>query len=88
MTVFSSPDDVKTLEDFATCADWELAGGWTTVDGVRTKDDGTLEPFDMSLEEAQHLIMTARVLLGWVDPAELETTEVEEDDVEDEEAEA
>jgi N utilization substance protein A len=81
-------DDVKTLEDFATCADWELAGGWTTVDGVRTKDDGTLEPFDMSLEEAQHLIMTARVLLGWVDPAELETTEVEEDDVEDEEAEA
>jgi N utilization substance protein A len=81
-------DDVKSLEDFATCADWELAGGWTTVDGVRTKDDGTLEPFDMSLEEAQHLIMTARVLLGWVDPAELEKTEVEEDDVEDEEAEA
>ena len=23
-------DGVKTLEDFATCADWELAGGWTT----------------------------------------------------------
>ena len=22
-------DGVKTLEDFATCADWELAGGWT-----------------------------------------------------------
>ncbi|MEM5520743.1 transcription termination factor NusA [Sulfitobacter sp. AS59] len=83
-------DDVKTLEDFATCADWELAGGWTTVDGVRTKDDGTLEPFDMSLEEAQHLIMTARVLLGWVDPAELEKAEVEEDidGAEDEEAEA
>lgn len=83
-------DDVKTLEDFATCADWELAGGWTTVDGVRTKDDGTLEPFDMSLEEAQHLIMTARVLLGWVDPAELDKAEVEEDidGAEDEEAEA
>ncbi|WP_299877376.1 transcription termination factor NusA [uncultured Sulfitobacter sp.] len=65
-------DDVKTLEDFATCADWELAGGWTTVDGERVKDDGVLEPFDVSLEEAQQLIMTARVLLGWVDPAELE----------------
>ena len=24
-------DGIKTLEDFATCADWELAGGWTTV---------------------------------------------------------
>ena len=51
-------DDVKTLEDFATCADWELAGGWTTVNGERTKDEGTLEPFDLSLEDAQKLIMT------------------------------
>ena len=72
-------DDVKTLEDFATCADWELAGGWTTVNGERSKDDGTLEPFDVSLEEAQNMIMTARVMLGWVDPTELETDEVEDE---------
>jgi N utilization substance protein A len=45
-----------------------LAGGWTTVDGQRVKDDGLLESFDMSLEEAQDLIMTARVALGWIDP--------------------
>ncbi|MFG6559053.1 transcription termination factor NusA [Sulfitobacter sp. 1A15299] len=74
-------DDVKTLEDFATCADWELAGGWTTVNGERVKDDGALEPFDVSLEDAQAMIMTARVMLGWVDPAELEG-DAEEDDVE------
>ena len=73
-------DDVKTLEDFATCADWELAGGWTTVDGERHKDDGVLEPFDVSLEEAQHLVMTARVLLGWVDPTELEAETEEHED--------
>ena len=72
-------DDVKTLEDFATCADWELAGGWTTVDGERVKDDGTLETFGISLEEAQDMIMTARVMLGWVDPADLETEEGEEE---------
>ncbi|MBE1284522.1 MAG: transcription termination/antitermination protein NusA [Rhodobacteraceae bacterium] len=71
-------DDVKTLEDFATCADWELAGGWTTVDGERVKDDGILEPFDVSLEEAQNLVMTARIVLGWVDPADLESEEEEE----------
>ena len=71
-------DDVKTLEDFATCADWELAGGWTTVDGERVKDDGVLEKFDVSLEEAQTMIMTARIQLGWVDPADLvEETEGE-----------
>ena len=77
-------DGVKTLEDFATCADWELAGGWTTVNGERVKDEGLLEKFDMSLEEAQHLVMTARIQLGWVDPAELAAG----DEAEDEEAEA
>jgi len=74
-------DDVKTLEDFATCADWELAGGWTTVNGERVKDDGALEPFEVSLEDAQAMIMTARVMLGWVDPTELEG-DADEDDVE------
>jgi len=64
-------DGIKTLEDFATCADWELAGGFTTVDGKRVKDTGLLEKFDMSLEEAQTLIMSARVQLGWVDEADV-----------------
>ena len=77
-------DDVKTLEDFATCADWELAGGWTTVDGERVKDDGVLEPFDVSLEEAQNMIMTARINLGWVDPDDLLAEEDLEDAVEEE----
>ena len=76
-------DDVKTLEDFATCADWELAGGWTTVGEERVKDDGVLEKFDMTLEEAQDLIMTARIQLGWVDPADLVK---DEEPVEGEEA--
>jgi N utilization substance protein A len=79
-------DGILSLEDFATCADWELAGGWTTDGGERVKDDGILEPFGMSLEEAQDMVMTARVLLGWVDPAELEP-EVSEEDVEGEEPE-
>jgi transcription termination/antitermination protein NusA len=75
-------DGIKTLEDFATCADWELAGGWTTEGGVRKKDEGVLEKFDMSLEEAQHLVMTARVMLGWVDPAELEKPVAEDAEAE------
>ncbi|RYH09896.1 transcription termination factor NusA [Tropicimonas sp. IMCC6043] len=80
-------DGVKTLEDFATCADWELAGGWTTVDGERVKDDGVLEKFDLSLAEAQDLVMTARVQLGWVDPADLFPEEGEAaEDAETEEA--
>lgn len=75
-------DGIKTLEDFATCADWELAGGWTTVDGERVKDDGLLEPFDVSLQEAQDFVMTARITLGWVDPDDL-AEETEGEAVED-----
>jgi len=71
--------EVKTLEDFAACADWELAGGWTTVDDKRVKDDGVLEKFDVSLEEARTLIMNARVQRGWVEPEVLlEALESEE----------
>ncbi|KMW58965.1 Transcription termination protein NusA [Candidatus Rhodobacter oscarellae] len=79
-------DDIKSLEDFATCADWELAGGWTTVDGERHKDDGVLEKFEVSLEEAQSMVMTARIQLGWVDPDDL-VTEEEEAEAEAEEEE-
>jgi N utilization substance protein A len=79
-------DGVKTLEDFATCADWELAGGWTVVDGKRHKDEGVLEKFEVSLEEAQNLVMTARVMLGWVDPADLVSGEDDADMEEEAEA--
>lgn len=75
-------DGIKTLEDFATCADWELAGGWTTVDGERVKDDGILEKLDVSLEEAQELVMTARIMLGWVDPEDLQKENINDVDIE------
>ncbi|SPJ23131.1 transcription termination factor NusA [Palleronia abyssalis] len=79
-------DGVKTLEDFATCADWELAGGWTTVDGQRVKDDGLLENFGVDLEEAQAMVMTARIQLGWVDPEDLAAEEEDDAEETDEEA--
>ncbi len=77
-------DGVKTIEEFARCADWELAGGWTTVKGERIKDDGLLESFNVSLEEAQNMVMTARIQLGWVDPEQLETESYEEAGAEEE----
>jgi N utilization substance protein A len=85
MILALAEDGVKSLEDFATCADWELAGGWTTVDGQRVKDDGLLESFGVSLEEAQDLIMSARIMLGWVDPEELAGDEEDFVEGEDEE---
>ena len=79
-----SEDGILNLEEFARCADWELAGGYTTnAQGKRVKDDGLLEKFDMSLEEAQQLIMRARLQLGWVseeDVAAQEAGDAEEPD--------
>ena len=65
-------DGIKSLKDFATCADWELAGGYTMVDGNRVRDEGLLEHFELSLSEAQQLIMKAREMLGWVTKEESE----------------
>ena len=74
MLLALADDNIKSVEEFAKCADWELAGGWTTVDGERVKDDGLLENFGLRLEEAQDLIMTARVILGWVNPDDIAPT--------------
>ncbi|MEM9139823.1 MAG: transcription termination/antitermination protein NusA, partial [Pseudomonadota bacterium] len=71
MVLALTKDDVLDLATFATCADWELAGGYQVIDGKRVKDDGVLEPFDVSLEEAQFLIMKARIELGIVDADEI-----------------
>jgi len=91
MFVALAEDGILTLEEFAKCADWELAGGYTTIDGKRVKDDGLLEKFDVGLEEAQVLVMNARVMLGWLTQEELDAQnepEAESDAEEDQEAEA
>jgi N utilization substance protein A len=45
------------------------------------KDDGVLEKFDVDLAEAQNIVMTARIMLGWVDPDDLvDDQEVEPED--------
>ncbi|MDA8810982.1 transcription termination factor NusA [Amylibacter sp.] len=71
MLVALGKDDVKSLEDFATCADWELAGGYTTVGGERHKDEGVLESFEVNIQEAQDMIMRARLQVGWVTEVQL-----------------
>ena len=64
-------EGIFTLDELAVCADWELAGGFTVVDGKRQKDDGILEKYEVTLDEAKRLVMEARVAAGIVDPADL-----------------
>lgn len=64
MLLALTENGIKTLQDFAECADWEIAGGTTEVDGKTVKDTGILESFDISQAEAMELIMHARVESG------------------------
>ena len=79
-------EGILTLQDFAELADWELAGGYTVVNGQRTKDDGILENHDVGEDEAQTLIMTARVVLGMMTAEEaFPVAEEVEEEIEEEE---
>lgn len=83
MILALAEEGIFTLDEFAKCADWELAGGWSTIAGKRVKDDGLLEKFDVSLEEAQYLVMNARVALGIVNADDVVYDSAPEEDEEE-----
>jgi N utilization substance protein A len=91
MLVALGEKGVKTVEDFADCATDDLVGWSERKDGTTTKHKGFLEGFDVSREEAEEMILEARIKAGWIErPAEEETAEVEvseEESTEDEAAE-
>ena len=96
MLVAFGENGIKTLEDLADCATDDLIG-WTErskdkdVEPVRHK--GVLDGFEVDRKDAEALIMSARVLAGWItaedllQPAEDET-ETAEDTGEEAEASA
>jgi len=81
--------EVKTLEDLAGCATDDLIGYFETTKGAdgkneRTRIPGALDDFDLTADDANAIIMKARVKIGWIEaPAE---EEVEEEAEEAEEA--
>jgi N utilization substance protein A len=71
MIVVLGENDIKSITDFAGCATDDLVGWTERVDGERKHFDGILESFDLSAEEAENLIMRARVIAGWVTEEDL-----------------
>ena len=68
---------VKTVEDLADLATDEIRGGYEVKNGERTKVPGVLESFNLSQEDAELLILQARVAAGWIDASELPQPEPE-----------
>lgn len=64
MIVTLGENDVKTLEDFAYCSSDDLLGWDEIVEGEKKREEGILEGFDISISQANDLIMSARVKLG------------------------
>ncbi|MFT3728657.1 MAG: transcription termination factor NusA [Terricaulis sp.] len=61
---------VKTLEDFAGFTGDELRGWFETKGGERVREPGVLEDFQLSQEQADALILNARIAAGWIDAPE------------------
>ncbi|MEP3265711.1 MAG: transcription termination factor NusA [Hyphomicrobiales bacterium] len=85
MMVALGKDDIKTVEDFAGCVADDLLGWTERKDGESKRFPGALESFDITREDADNMIMTARVQVGWVTEEDL--AKPAEEEVETEEAE-
>ena len=72
MLVKFGENDIKTVEDLAGCATDDLVG-WTErkEGGEPTKHPGILDPNETSRDDAEAMIMQARVIAGWITEADL-----------------
>ena len=78
MLVRLGENDIKSLEDFAGCVTDDLTGWFETVERRRVRQEGILEGFDINTEEAENMIMAARVEAGWITQEELDQQRAEE----------
>ncbi|HVI31689.1 transcription termination factor NusA [Phenylobacterium sp.] len=84
MAVALGEGGIKTVEDFAGLVPDDLRGWFETKNGERVREPGILESFALDPQDAETLIMRARVAMGWVEaPPE---PEIEEEPIEDSEA--
>ena len=67
MMVALGENDVKSVEDLAGCATDDLIGWTERKDGEATRHAGYLDGFDLSRQDAEAIIMAARIRAGWVE---------------------
>src|SRR5690349_16097400 len=72
MLVKFGENDIKSVEDLAGCATDDLVG-WTErkEGGEPTKYPGILDANEITRDDAEAMIMQARVIAGWITEAEL-----------------
>jgi N utilization substance protein A len=78
MLVALGKEDIKTLEDLAYCATDDLVGWVERKDGESQRFEGALSGFDVSRQEAEQIVMAARLKAGLVTEEDLAQPEEEE----------
>ncbi|WP_374305923.1 transcription termination factor NusA [Methylocella sp.] len=82
MLVKFGENEVKTVEDLAGCATDDLVGWTERKEGETIRHPGYLDGFELTREEAETMIMTARLHAGWIDelpqPAPVEEAAAED----------
>jgi N utilization substance protein A len=71
MMVKFGENDIKTVEDLAGCATDDLVGWTERKDGESKREPGILDGIDISREDAETMVMQARLKAGWVTEADL-----------------
>lgn len=71
MMVSLGENDVKNIEDLAGCATDDLTGYYESVEGERRREPGFLDGHDVSPQDAEAIIMSARVKAGWITEEDL-----------------
>jgi transcription termination/antitermination protein NusA len=79
MLVRFGENGIKTVEDLAGCATDDLVGWTERKDGETVREAGILDGFDLSREEAEAMVMQARLKAGWVSEADLAPPAVAEE---------
>ena len=80
MAVALGEGDVKSVEDLAGLVPDDLRGWFESKNGERVREPGILETFGLDPQDAELLIMRARVAMGWIEaPEEPEPEYVEEE---------
>jgi N utilization substance protein A len=77
MAVALVEHEVKSLEDLAGCATDDLIGYYeVNKDKERVRIPGALDGFNLTSDDANAIVMKARVKIGWIE-AEPEVVEEE-----------
>ena len=83
MAVKLGENDVKTVDDLAGLVTDDLRGWFETKNGERVREPGILEEFNLAAEDAEMMIMRARVAAGWISEDDLPQPEVVEEEVDE-----